>query len=541
MSQRILGIDLGTFAVKTILLERRFQDFEVLSFAQQSLHQHTRLSHVESVVLALEQIFQNNPDMLSPDIVSAALPGHFISTRLLEMPPVPLKRLGQMVEFELEGHIPGETSALVVDAHVLDRSTDLSKVLTVCFREEILAEYLEALSRAHVDPKYFGSDLVDLSALPLVSMFPRDGHYAICDIGHFKTNVCLMQGSQLRYARTIGVGGLHFTKAIQRSYNLNFEKAEALKISRGKIHLRDKEADQISRTLTEVARELVSNIKQTFIGFDSFFGKENKTAVYVTGGGMRLSGLMDYLSFHLRANVLEIDPLNLVPHRLDAAEEHSHEMAQVFATAVRPIFSNRLPRVNFRKGAYAFKQDIQLITQELKHVAVFVVAILLLGVGYYFYADYHYTNKMGILERKIQRLIREEFPEFNAGKPATGKDAAGKTLDRYLKSAKGKLDTIRSQVSGITGGGLTPLSIMEEISQNLPSKTDVVFEVAEFNYSEEFIRLKARTNDPRNPAKIVEALDKSKFFSRIETTDPQQKPNDVYDFILKIYPVKEGE
>lgn len=534
MSQLILGIDLGTHTLKTILLERHFQDFEVLKFVEQPLHQHTRLSHAEAVALALEQIVQAHPEMLKADVVSAALPGHFVSERLLEMPVPNLSKLKQMVEFELEGHIPGEIENLFVDSHVIERSPELSKVLALYFPEERLAQYLDVLGRVGLDPKYFGSDLIDLSGIAQVGLFPRAGHYAICDIGHSKTNVCLMEGTELRYARTIGIGGLHFTKAIQRVFNLNYEKAESLKLSRGKIVTRVAEADQVSRLLTDVAQELVSNIKQTFIGFDGFFGKETKAAIYGTGGGMKLAGLSEYLSFHLRSNVLEIDPLSLLNHRLADPEDKLLFMSQAMGSAIRPIFSNRLPRVNFRKGAYAFKQDIQKITDELKTAGIFLAVIVLLGIGYYFYAEAYFAGRIASLEKKVSQLITTEFPDFGGTTGRPQKVAKG-ALERYLKSAKSKLATIKSQVESVSGGsGATPLEIMQEISAKLPPKNEVVFELSEFNYSDDFVRLKARTNDPRNPAKIVESLRESTLFSQIETTDPQQKPNDVYDFVVKV-------
>lgn len=535
MSQQILGLDLGTYAVRAMLLERRFHDFEVLYFTEQPVHQHTRLTHAEAVVLALEQILKERPDLAQVDVVSAALPGYFISERLIEMPGAHNKRLAQMVTFELEGHIPTDIDTLVVDSHVLDRGVEQSKVLALYFEERKLAEYLDGLGRVGLDPRYLGADLIDLSAAAQVGIFPREGYYALCDVGHSKTSLCIMQGTELKYARTIGVGGVHFTKAIQRTFNLNQEKAEALKHSRGKIVVKTGESDQISRILSDVAAELVSNIRQTFIGFDGFFGKQNKAALYVTGGGIRLAGLVEYLSFHLRMNVLEMDPLALVSHRLEDVEEKSLNMAQVVGSAVRPIFTNRLPRLNFRKGAYVYKQDIQKVTSELKTTLVFFAMILFLGVGYYFYANSYYSGKIALLEKKVAKMIASEFPDFasSSGK-ARGKTSRGQ-LDRQLKSAKSKLASIKSQVESLTGqAGASPLEVMQEISQKLPLKKEVVMEVSEMNYSDGFISLKSRTNDPRNPLKIVEALKTSKIFTDVKTTDPQQKPGDLYDFVVTI-------
>lgn len=539
MSQKILGVDLGTFAVKVVLLERQFSDFQVIDFIQQPLNLQARLSHPEAVTLALEHIFANH-HYTDVDVVSATMPGHIVSSRIIEFPFVNVKKLDQMVGFELENYVPTEIENMMIDYHVLEKTNEFLKILCVYFPVEKIEPYLGALSKAALDPKYFGSDLVDLSGISQVAMLPKEGYYAICDIGHTKTNLCLMEGQELRYARTIGIGGIHFTKAIQRAFNLNYEKAEALKISRGKIFVHEEESDQISRTLIDVSRELTSNIRQTFIGFDSFFGSKTKSAIYCTGGGAKLVGLLDYISFQLRLNVLELDPIAMVNHHLPDPEENAPMMVQALANALRPVYSNRYPRINFRKGNFPYKQDIQLITKELRYAGVFLAVIVFLGIGYYFYADHYYSKRMAALDKKIENSIHADYPDLKLSEPKGKSKKEAGTLDRYVKTVKKQLETIRSQVdTGFGVGQATVLEVMREISEKLPPKKELTFEVSEFSFSDDFIRMKARTNDPRNPNQIVAALQNSNLFSEIEATDPKPKPNGVYDFVVKFNLKKE--
>ena len=78
-------------------------------------------------------------------------------------------------------------------------------------------------------------------------MVPNEGYYALLDIGHNSANFLIMEGKELRYVRSIGIAGYHFTRAVQRAFNLNYEKAEALKLSRGKLYIRENESDHVSR------------------------------------------------------------------------------------------------------------------------------------------------------------------------------------------------------------------------------------------------------------------------------------------------------
>jgi type IV pilus assembly protein PilM len=528
MAQNILGIDIGTYSVKLILLERSFDDFKILQFAEQPLNLQTRLPHDELVALAVEQALKATP--MTADIVSVSLPGHLVSSRAIDMPFTNVKKLAQVVEFELEGFVPFAIEDLVFDFHVLSKTENVSRLLCVYMHQERFAKYLDSLSGAGIDPKYFGADVVDLANIAQVTMVPR-GLYALCDIGHSKTNVCIMKGRDLQYARTIGIGGLHFTRALQRAFNVNYEKAESLKVARGRVCVREQDSDQVSRILNHVATELVSGIKQTFLGYENIAGRQPVAAIYCTGGSSRLSGLIDHLSFHLRTNVLELDSLHAIQHGLEDTSEANRVMTQVICNAIRPIFSNRLPKINFRKGPYAYKQDIQVLTHELKPVAILAGVILLLGAGYYFYAGYHFAKKKEAIDAKIERIVKSEYADLAVKKGRSG----GGALNAYLKQAQSKYNELKTQASSVLGeGGPSVLDVMQEISARLPAKKEFKFSINDFNYQDDFVRVNASTDDPLNATKIAEVLKESDLFPNVEATDPQSKPNNQWDFQMKI-------
>lgn len=530
MAQTILGIDIGSHSVKLALVERAFNEFRILQFIEHPLSLQTRLPHEELIALALEQVFKNYD--LRADVVSTSYPGHLLSSRVLDFPFVNHKKLNQVLEFELENYVPFAMEDIIFDFHVLNREEAQAQILCLYLQQEKFAKYLECFSRAGVDPKYFGADLTDFSGIANIAMVPQNEYYAICDIGHSKTNLLVMRGTELKYARSIGIGGLHFTRAIQRAFNVNSEKAESLKISRGKLHVREQDTDQISRNLNHVGAELVSSIKQTFLGFDNIFGHHPICAIYCTGGSSKLGGLLDYLSFHLRANVLELDSLNMVSHNLEDTAEASKIMTQALANALRPIFSNRFPQINFRKGIFSFKQDIQVLTSELKNVGVMLSVIFILGLAYYFYAGHYYAKKMAAIDAKVEKIIDAEFPDL---KDTKRRGSGGKSLAKYLSLAQKKLDELKNQKAAFSGeSGVPVLAVMQEVSDKLPMKSDVKFEVSEFNYSDNFVRLTGRTDDPLNVAKIVAALKTSTYLANIESSDPQAKPGNFWDFTMKI-------
>ncbi len=259
-------------------------------------------------------------------------------------------------------------------------------------------------------------------------------------------------------------------------------------------------------------------------------------AVYCCGGGSQLVGMMDFLSYYLKTNVLDLDVLTYINHPFDDPEAVNKIIPQVLSTALRPIYSNRVPKINFRKGPYAFKQDIQFITSEMKAVIAFLGVIVVLGLFYYFYAGNFYAKKTQELDDRVADLVKTQFRELDIESGATKKGAPKQkpNATTYLKAAQKKLNEIRSQFSTQEGGAANVLEVMQVISQALPAKNDVNFAVKGFNFAEDFVRLDGSTNDTLNVEKIVEALQKTQFFAKVEPTDAQPKPGNLWDFSIKL-------
>src|SRR3989339_1403262 len=134
MSQSILGIDLGTYSIKVLRLERRLQEIHLLEFFELPLNLHVRHQHHEQVAEVLEPFFKEH--QFSADIICLNVPGHTLSNRILEIPFTNAKKIAQSIEFELEGHIPFPIEEVFWDYHVLSQGESSSQVLCAYAYEE---------------------------------------------------------------------------------------------------------------------------------------------------------------------------------------------------------------------------------------------------------------------------------------------------------------------------------------------------------------------------------------------------------------------
>lgn len=546
MAQNILGIDIGTFSVKVALIERRVREFYLVDFVEQALNPASRLPHEEQATLTLEQILSTRA--MRADVICMSLSGHIMSSRILDVPATQPKKIAEGIEFELEGYVPMPMEDLHFDHHVLSSTENSSRVLCVYMQAERFGRYMDAFARAGIEPKYVAPDVTDLAGIAAVGMVPLAGRYILCDLGHSKTNICIMDGKELRYVRTIGLGGNQFTRAIQRAFNLNAEKADALKISRGKLSVREEDTDQVARILTRVAGDLVSQIKQTIMAFQNQYGhKEPILAMYVCGGTSKTNGMLDFLSFHLRLNVLELDVLTGINHSLENPDEVLRSLPQAVAAAMRPVFPTRIPRINLRKGGYAFKKDVEVIQQQAKTVGLLYFLIIILSLVYYLAASGYYSDRVASIRNKVDKITADKGKDSEqAGKKEDGKKKDKKDknkaskdvlakLDKAIKEIEGTVNQQKEQVRELAREGYVPaIKILEEISRNLPAKKDVQLQVMGVTYADDFVKITGKTVDYDQAGKIVEALKSSPLFAAVESKNEQKTKNNELKFDINI-------
>jgi cell division ATPase FtsA len=132
---------------------------------------------------------------------------------------------------------------------------------------------------------------------------------AIVAIGAGLTTVIVHEGGVPHFVRTIADGGDSITEAIAGALDMPIDDAESLK-----RHL-DEPGPQI-RTATMAASEastsLVGEIRSSIEYYSTLPGRSEIRKVTITGGGSRLSGLLERLQQNLRAEVIPGNSLSLV-------------------------------------------------------------------------------------------------------------------------------------------------------------------------------------------------------------------------------------
>ena len=334
MSHTICGIDLGAFSIKLVMLEVGFRQTHLRGLLETAVP-NGDAPLLERQAEAIQEAFSQVSAEATPYL---ALPGDMLSMRLLELPFADPRKIDQVVGYELEGQIVHPLDDVVFD-HILVKAGDQgSTVLACAAKRDEIAQYLATLEAHGTEPRaLYAAPVVyrSLSApTPGRTLDAGDGAEITCqvilDLGHLRTNLCIVRDGQAITARTIKRGGFHLTTRDRAGVQLDRTSAPRWPsaATRGWLNPTRPAKTPLEIKLDTVLREalvpLVREIRQTLASFRGT-SKETIDAVLITGGTGRLKGLPQFLRDRAR-------PAGAVPRGAQRRRDEAARAARRRAT-----------------------------------------------------------------------------------------------------------------------------------------------------------------------------------------------------------------
>ncbi|MFB6354958.1 MAG: pilus assembly protein PilM [bacterium] len=179
--------------------------------------------------------------------VLMALPTNSVIVRYLELPSMPEDRMGEVIRYEAESHIPFPLEEVVLDYHIIDRDEEATELILVAIKKDKLDEHVEIVHEAGMDP-----DTIDVSAFSVFNLFQRMGDLeegdndpkVMVDIGHANTDIIIFKGDTLQFARSASVASESITEDMTKKLGVEPDEAEALKREYGHVPLGEVEEPQ---------------------------------------------------------------------------------------------------------------------------------------------------------------------------------------------------------------------------------------------------------------------------------------------------------
>lgn len=534
MPQRILGIDVGSYSIKVAEIERSFRSFQLVGFFEQPIVPYETLGREGSTTQALLKLFEEYN--LSADLVYTALPGQMSAIRVIDLPFADFKKVDQTIEFELENYLPLPLEELLIDYQLLSTTKTSSTVLVSYSKNSDFVKFMNMMSEANLDPRYVGSEPVEMANVMKLGILQPEGAYAVIDLGHEKTNISIFVGDKLQYSRTVMVGGRELTQAVAESLNIPPAEAERMKIEMGQVGPGVEGADATTQSISEALKkpleELLLHLRQTFMAFQE---KKNEVvqALILSGGTSRLSGIDHYLSTHLRKNVSFLDCLDLPFNQLADSNWCRPIAASALALAYRGVIGSSIKDIQFRRGEFAYKGEVKDLVRLTKQAGVLMGITLVLIVGSFVMNYASLKARTKAQTAKISSVAAQALPDVPK-KSLSGPTAILSMLTGKITEAEDKKKKVDEEIK------LSVLNLLKEFSAVLPPRETLQIDVDDLSIVSKRIRVQGRTNSFEAVDQIKSALAKSRIFKNVATENVKKGPREEIRFSISVE-VSEGE
>src|SRR3972149_6092122 len=235
MSRKILGLDIGSYSIKAVLIKEGFGKVEPVSFIEKRLINRDVGGDIRGDVQGLiRSIFQEGH--LKPDIVVSSVAGNNVSVHYLNIPFSDESKISRVVPNEVENLIPFHLEDMVIDQIILSKGNGAkpasggSSVCVALIRKQTLQHHIDTLKEASVDSK-----VIELESLAFYHAFMQwyrtEDTVALLDIGAERSNLCIVAKGKPALVRTFVRGGDGVTAAIKDACGGSTEEAEGRKLS----------------------------------------------------------------------------------------------------------------------------------------------------------------------------------------------------------------------------------------------------------------------------------------------------------------------
>jgi general secretion pathway protein L len=407
-----------------------------------------------------------------------ALPGDQLSIRVMQLPFADARKIDQVVGYELEGQIVNALEDVVYDHLVVGTSGEGSTVLAAAAKRDDIAALLAATEAQGTHPRaLYAAPIVYRTLLPALPAPTEEGappppYQMILDLGHARTNLCIVRDGETVAARTILRGGAQLTQAIAKAFEADLDRAEQAKRQDAALLGGEAPATPLAAKLDAVLREalapLVREVRQTVASFRAS-AKADVDVVLVTGGTGRLRGLLPFLEAELGAPArylpvrpaLEGEVANegdgpAAPRTVDESESHA------LAAAIALAASRGSKEIDFRRGPFVYRASFSVLRQRAWHLAGLAVAILVAGaidIG-------AKTSNLGDERKELDKRLKAATQEV-WGQP---RDDAREVAQLLLKGIHEDLVPLPKA---------TAYDLLDQISRRLPAGDKMKLDVSE--------------------------------------------------------------
>ena len=340
MSAHIVGVDIGSASIRAVELKNADKlkptvvRFHEVPLAESSVRRGEVLER-ETVATALRLLWTTG-GFKTKDVV-LGMGGPRVVSRDLALPKVPAAQVREILPFHVQEMLPVPVSDALLDFYpvgeFVGENGPMVTGLLIAAIKEAVSSNIAAVTMAGLRPVH-----VDLIPFALVrALGPvRDapGVSALVSIGANTTNVVITHDGVPHFVRIISTGCAEITQAVANRMHVEPDVAEALKRGFGLISgtLSDDQR-AVAETIYASATELLTSIRNTIDYYVNSRPNLTVDRIVISGGGSKLSGIVEALGRLTKLPVLEADPFGGLDLARGVTARSTREQQDAMTTA----------------------------------------------------------------------------------------------------------------------------------------------------------------------------------------------------------------
>lgn len=335
----LVGLDIGSSAVKAIQLERGHKTLRVRAIGLEPLPTDSIVDGaiVDSTAVSAAIRRLLNHSRFSTREVAASLSGNSVFVKKVNLPGMGVRDPAESIRSLAGQYLPFDVEDVVLDFEISEPASESNLVGTigvtlVAAKKETVVHHTNVITQAGCVPA-----VIDVDAFALQNAYEAnygqaaDSVVVLLNVGASATNVNVISRTESLFTRDIPIGGHAFTEAIQKELGVSFEIAEQVKTAQHASGALHDEAMPVLKSMTDYA---LLTIEQTFDFFRAVSPRDRIDRIVLSGGASRVAGFVDSLIERFGTDVEHFNPFRQIgfdARRLGVGPE---EMAPISTVAV---------------------------------------------------------------------------------------------------------------------------------------------------------------------------------------------------------------
>ena len=317
----LIAIDIGSSAIKVLELSggrnRKISSigFETL---EPGVVEDGEIANLERVSEILQELLKKLKIFLPGRRAAISMSGSSLLIKRTSIPAVPGAEMDAVIESEAEQVCHGELNDLYWRAKVLSDQPSQEgtlPLLVVAAKRDILEQHIELVRMAGLRTGVVDCDVLSTSNMFEYNYGVSDSVICVVNVGASSSQLSLMHNGAYLYTREIPLGGKDYTATIMESMGVDFENAEAMKLSASQGD--SSVPAEVHTVINDFNEQLSSQAHSAIEDFRHTEGSSMEipmTHAFFVGGGARVLGLDAAFAAALQVPVQLINPF----HRIQA-------------------------------------------------------------------------------------------------------------------------------------------------------------------------------------------------------------------------------